>query len=393
MLCIREKMDVIDLEAESIDAEVLDSLAVTQEHFKAAFNTTNPSALRETVVEVPNTTWNDVGGLEDVKRELRETVQYPVEHPEKFAKFGMSPSKGVLFYGPPGCGKTLLAKAIANECQANFISIKGPELLTMWFGESEANVREIFDKARAAAPCVMFFDELDSIAKARGSSAGDAGGAGDRVINQILTEMDGVSSKKNVFIIGATNRPDIIDPAILRPGRLDQLIYIPLPDHKSRVAILKSNLRKSPVAPDVDLEFLARSTEGYSGADLTEICQRACKLAIRESIEMDIQMEKRREAGESVPEDFDPVPEIKRAHFEESMRFARKSVSPSDLKKYEMFARTLQTARGFGSDFRFPEQAQQRPQAPQSGPSQQQAAAGPGQTNQFENAEDDDIYG
>merc|ERR1712098_987315 len=150
-------------------------------------------------------------------RELQELVQYPVEHPEKFLKFGMMPSKGVLFYGPPGCGKTLLAKAIANECQANFISIKGPELLTMWFGESEANVRDVFDKARSAAPCVLFFDELDSIAKSRGGTSGDAGGASDRVINQILTEMDGMGSKKNVFIIGATNRPDIIDPAILRP--------------------------------------------------------------------------------------------------------------------------------------------------------------------------------
>lgn len=194
-----------------------------------ALGVSNPSALRETIVEVPTTTWEDIGGLEQVKQELQEMVQYPIEHPEKFLKFGMNPSKGVLFYGPPGCGKTLLAKAIANECQANFISIKGPELLTMWFGESEANVRDVFDKARAAAPCVMFFDELDSIAKARGSSMGDAGGAGDRVLNQILTEMDGMGAKKNVFVIGATNRPDQIDPALLRPGRLDQLIYIPLP--------------------------------------------------------------------------------------------------------------------------------------------------------------------
>jgi transitional endoplasmic reticulum ATPase len=162
--CIREKMDLIDLEDETIDAEILNSMAVTNEHFHTALGTSNPSALRETVVEVPNVSWEDIGGLENVKRELQETVQYPVEHPEKFEKFGMSPSKGVLFYGPPGCGKTLLAKAIANECQANFISVKGPELLTMWFGESEANVREIFDKARQSAPCVLFFDELDSIA-------------------------------------------------------------------------------------------------------------------------------------------------------------------------------------------------------------------------------------
>merc|ERR1711937_674551 len=227
---IRGKMDLIDLEEETIDAEVMDSLAVTNEDFKFALGASNPSALRETVVEVPNVSWTDIGGLESVKRELQELVQYPVEHPEKFLKFGMMPSRGVLFYGPPGCGKTLLAKAIANECQANFISIKGPELLTMWFGESEANVREVFDKARQAAPCVLFFDELDSIAKSRGGTSGDGGGAGDRVINQILTEMDGIGSKKQVYIVGATNRPDIIDSAVMRPGRLDQLIYIPLPD-------------------------------------------------------------------------------------------------------------------------------------------------------------------
>jgi len=210
----------------------LNSLFVSQDNFRAALSQSNPSAFRETAVEIPNITWKDIGGLENVKRELQETVQYPVEHPEKFEKFGMQPSKGVLFYGPPGCGKTLLAKAISNESQANFVSIKGAELLTMWFGESENNVREVFDKARQASPCVLFFDELDSIARARGGGNGDAGGAGDRVINQILTEIDGVGVRKNVFVIGATNRPDILDPAIMRPGRLDQLVYIPLPDIK-----------------------------------------------------------------------------------------------------------------------------------------------------------------
>lgn len=356
---IREKMDVIDLEEDTIDAEVLDSIAVTMDHFRSAMGTTNPSALRETVVEVPNVTWEDIGGLEEVKRELKETVQYPVEHPEKYQKFGMQPSKGVLFYGPPGCGKTLLAKAIANECQANFISIKGPELLTMWFGESEANVREIFDKARSAAPCVLFFDELDAIAKSRGASLGDAGGASDRVINQILTEMDGMNSKKNVFIIGATNRPDIIDSAILRPGRLDQLIYIPLPDLPSRIQILKAVLRNSPVSKDVDLEFLAKKTHGFSGADLTEICQRACKLAIRESIEKDIaQQREAMETDKDVEELEDPVPEIRRDHFEEAMKYARRSVSDNDIRKYEMFAQTLQQSRGLGNtDFKFPEGA------------------------------------
>ncbi|KAJ1625898.1 cell division control protein 48-like protein E-like protein [Pavlovales sp. CCMP2436] len=287
-------------------------------------------------------------------------LEYPVEFPEKFEKFGMQPSKGVLFYGPPGCGKTMLAKAIANECQANFISIKGPELLTMWFGESEANVRELFDKARGAAPCVLFFDELDSIARARGSSGGDAGGAGDRVINQILTEMDGMGAKKSVFIIGATNRPDIIDPAVLRPGRLDQLIYIPLPDEGSRSNILKAVLRKSPIAADVDLVYLARVTQGFSGADLTEICQRAAKLAIRESIEKEIEREKAiAAAGAEAPmEDAeDPVPEITRGHFEESMKHARRSVSDNDIRKYEMFSQTLQQSRGFGGAFKFPDAA------------------------------------
>nr|CAG8538752.1 15176_t:CDS:10 [Entrophospora candida] len=327
---IREKMDAFDLEDDTIDAEILDSLAVTMDNFKYALGVSNPSALRETVVEVPNVTWRDIGGLEKVKQELQETVQYPVEHPEKFLKFGMSPSKGVLFYGPPGCGKTLLAKAIANECQANFISIKGPELLTMWFGESEANVRDVFDKARAAAPCVMFFDELDSIAKAR-----------------------------------ATNRPDQIDPALLRPGRLDQLIYIPLPDEPSRLAILTSILRKSPIALNVDLSFLANKSHGFSGADLTEICQRACKLAIRESIEKERERERIRkdriEAGEEalmdedMEEEVDPVPEITRSHFEEAMKFARRSVSDNDIRKYEMFAQNLQQSRGFGSSFKFPE--------------------------------------
>ncbi|KAK3228220.1 hypothetical protein Dsin_008082 [Dipteronia sinensis] len=358
--CIREKMDVIDLEDETIDAEILNSMAVTNEHFQTALGSSNPSALRETVVEVPNVSWTDIGGLENVKRELQETVQYPVEHPEKFEKFGMSPSKGVLFYGPPGCGKTLLAKAIANECQANFISVKGPELLTMWFGESEANVREIFDKARQSAPCVLFFDELDSIATQRGGSVGDAGGAADRVLNQLLTEMDGMTAKKTVFIIGATNRPDIIDPALLRPGRLDQLIYIPLPDEASRLQIFKACLRKSPVSSDVDLAALARYTHGFSGADITEICQRACKYAIRENIEQDIEKErKKNENPEAMEEDgSDEVSEIKAAHFEESMKFARRSVSDADIRKYQVFAQTLQQSRGIGSEFRFPDRTE-----------------------------------
>ena len=356
--CIREKMDVIDLEDDTIDAEILNSMCVTNDHFSTALGISNPSALRETVVEVPNVTWEDIGGLENVKRELQEVVQYPVEHPEKFEKFGMSPSKGVLFYGPPGCGKTLLAKAIANECQANFISVKGPELLTMWFGESEANVRELFDKARQSAPCVLFFDELDSIATQRGGSVGDAGGAADRVLNQLLTEMDGMNAKKTVFIIGATNRPDIIDSALLRPGRLDQLIYIPLPDENSRKQIFKSVLRKSPVAPDIEFDSLVRHTNGFSGADITEICQRACKYGIRENIEREIELERARAANPDAMEEEEEQEEapaiLTKAHFEEAMKFARRSVSDADIRKYQSFAQNLQQSRGFGSDFRFP---------------------------------------
>ena len=340
MNCIREKMDLIDLEAETIDAAILDAMAVTQDHFKSALGQVNPSSLRETVVEVPNVTWDDIGGLDEVKRDLQEMILYPIDHPDKFEKFGMKPGKGVLFYGPPGCGKTLMAKAIACECSANFISIKGPELLTMWFGESEANVREIFDKARQAAPCVLFFDELDSIGSARGGGGGgDAGGAGDRVMNQLLTEMDGVGAKKNLFIIGATNRPEILDEALLRPGRLDQLIYIPLPDKGSRVSILKALSRKAPVAKNVYIDFIADLTDGFSGADLAELFQRAAKAAVRESIEADAQ---RKALGADVQDGMeveDPVPEINRKHFEDALSNARKSVTNLDLNKYDQFRR------------------------------------------------------
>ena len=337
--CIREKMDIIDIDDDTIDAEVLDALCVTNDHFKFAQGTCNPSSLRETVVEIPNITWDDIGGLEETKKDLQEMILYPIEHPDKFQKFGMSPSKGVLFYGPPGCGKTLLAKAVANECSSNFISVKGPELLTMWFGESEGNVREVFDKARAAAPCVLFFDELDSVGVARGSGAGgDAGGAGDRVLNQLLTEMDGAGQKKNLFFIGATNRPEILDEALIRPGRLDQLIYIPLPDQIARLGIIKAVLRKSPVAPNVSMDFLASQCEGFSGADMTELCQRATKAAIRESIAAEEERRKLMSGDDDANMEMDdPVPVITRAHFEEAMSNARRSVTEYDLNKFEQF--------------------------------------------------------
>ncbi len=302
----------------------------------------------------------------------------------------MSPSKGVLFYGPPGCGKTLMAKAVANECQANFISVKGPELLTMWFGESEANVRDVFEKARQAAPCVLFFDELDSIAQQRGGSHGDGGGAADRVMNQLLTEMDGVGAKKNVFIIGATNRPDIIDTALMRPGRLDQLIYIPMPDYESRLSILRATLRKSPISKDVDLAYLASQTDKFTGADLTEICQSACKMAIREEIERDIERQRMKdEAGDDMEDDDDDedtMPEILPKHFEVAVRNARRSVSDRDLAQYASFAQTLQQSRasvsgttgGSLATFAFPN----------AGQSAQAAAAG----GAAEDDDEEDLY-
>lgn len=343
---VREKVHLIDVDAKAIAPEVLNSIQITNDHLRHAMSITNPSALRENVVEVPDVTWDDVGGLEDVKRELYETIQYPVQHADKFEKFGMQPSKGVLFYGPPGCGKTLLAKAIANECGANFISIKGPELLTMWFGESEANVRDLFDKARAAAPCILFFDEIDSIAKSRGGGGGGgASDAGDRVINQILTEIDGVGAKKSVFVIGATNRPDILDNAVTRPGRLDQLIYIPLPDVGSRINIFKAALRKSPVDPTVDILQLATATEGFSGADCTEICQRAAKNAIRESVASAVEQARKVASGELTEEStVDPVPFIRKDHFEEAMSRARRSVSDADIRQYEEYGAKMKAA-------------------------------------------------
>ncbi|KAL8272707.1 hypothetical protein Esti_003343 [Eimeria stiedai] len=336
MLCLRDQVEHIDFDRDTVDPEVLRRLEVGQEHFLAALGTVNPSALRERHVEVPNVRWEDIGGLEDVKRELRETVQYPVEHAAKFREFGLRPSRGVLFYGPPGCGKTLLAKAVANECKANFISVKGPELLTMWFGESEANVRDLFDRARqvaalAAAPCIIFFDEIDSIAKTRGGGGGPGSEASDRVINQILTEIDGIGKQKQIFIIGATNRPDILDPAVTRPGRLDQLLYIPLPDCASRKSIFTASLRKAPLAKDVDVKRLADITEGFSGADIAEFCQRAAKLAIRESIEAEA-------AGKK-----NAVNQITKKHFDLAAKDVRRSVPPQVVEAYEAFKRKYET--------------------------------------------------
>eukprot|EP00980_Cylindrotheca_fusiformis_P026439 scaffold16171_cov116-Cylindrotheca_fusiformis.AAC.1 len=353
--CIRSNIENFDVDSEDpVPDDVLDALVVTNEQFTHALSVCDPSTLRDNKVEVPDTKWADIGGLEETKRELQEMVRYPIEHRHLFERFGMQASRGVLFYGPPGCGKTLMAKAIANESGANFISVKGPELLNAWFGGSEANVRELFDKARSASPCILFFDEMDSIARARGSGGGSSE-TSDRVINQILSEIDGMGSGKTLFVIGATNRPDILDQGIMRPGRLDQLIYIPLPDRESRISIFKANLRKSPISDDVNLEQLADATEGFSGADITEICQRAAKNAIRDSITAGLERQKRVEAGELTQEEADalpdPVPDITKAHFEASMSKARRSVGPEIIQQYDEFtAKTKQQWTSGGKD-------------------------------------------
>jgi transitional endoplasmic reticulum ATPase len=333
--CVREKAGLIDVDAEDLEDEMLTSMVVTTNHLNYALARTSPSSLRDKLVEIPDCSWKDVGGLWEVKREMTETLQYPLKYAAKYARYGLSPSKGILLYGPSGCGKTLVAKAIANEVKSNFISVKGPELLSMWFGESESNVRELFDKARGAAPCILFFDEIDSIAKPRGSGGAGGGEAGDRIVNQILTEIDGVGAKKSVFIIAATNRPDMLDSAVMRPGRIDQLVYLPLPDHACRVKIFEACTRRSPLEDDVLLDEYADRTEGFSGADITEICQRACKLAIRQNIE---------EAAAGRPAD-EQCAKIARSHFEEAMLTARKSVSAADVKKFERFRQSIKAGK------------------------------------------------
>ncbi|NXC92061.1 TERA ATPase, partial [Cercotrichas coryphoeus] len=379
---IRKKMDLIDLEDETIDAEVMNSLAVTMDDFRWALSQSNPSALRETVVEVPQVTWEDIGGLEDVKRELQELVQYPVEHPDKFLKFGMTPSKGVLFYGPPGCGKTLLAKAIANECQANFISIKGPELLTMWFGESEANVREIFDKVSVSfTPCAMIWgDFIVAFQYLKGAYRKDGKGFFVRVYSD-GTRVNGFKLKEGR--VRWDNRKKFFPVRVVKPWHRLPREVVDAPS----LEVFKARLDRALSSLDVDLDFLAKMTNGFSGADLTEICQRACKLAIRESIESEIRRERERQTNPSAMEveEDDPVPEIRRDHFEEAMRFARRSVSDNDIRKYEMFAQTLQQSRGFGS-FRFPS-------GNQGGAGPSQGTGGGSGGNVYSEDNDDDLYG
>ena len=284
MRALRRILPDIDLEAESIPAKVLSKLVVGMKDFEDALKEIQPSALREVLVEVPNIRWSDIGGLNDVKKQLIQAVEWPLKYSDLFAKSGAKPPKGILLYGPPGTGKTMLAKAVANESEANFISIKGPELLSKWVGESESGVREVFRKARQAAPTVVFFDEIDAIAPVRGSGQGDTN-VTERVVSQLLTELDGLEELQRVVVLAATNRPDIIDAALLRAGRFDRMLQVPAPDKKARLDILKIQSAKNPLAEDVDLEKIAERTEGYTGADLSALVSTAVMLALEEHVE------------------------------------------------------------------------------------------------------------
>jgi transitional endoplasmic reticulum ATPase len=315
MHALRRFLPKIDIESEKIPTEILKELKVTREDFMQALKDVQPSALREVYIEVPEVHWTDIGGLDDVKQQLREAVEWPLKHPEYFKEMGIDPPKGILLYGPPGTGKTLLAKAVATESEANFIGVKGPEVLSKWVGESEKAIREIFRKARQAAPCIIFFDEIDSIVPRRGGRFDS--GVTDRIVNQLLTEMDGLERLEGVVVIAATNRPDIIDPALLRPGRFDRLIYVPPPDEKARLEILKVHTRNMPLAEDVDLLEIAKKTEGYTGADLAAVCKEAALATLRE-------------AGKPT--------KVTKKHFEQALQIVKPSVTKEDVEKYKRMA-------------------------------------------------------
>jgi len=325
---LRRILPEINLEAQSIPGDILNKIIVKMADFQDALKEIEPSAMREVLVEIPDVTWDQVGGLQDVKEELREAVEWPLKYPDLFAQLNATPPKGLLLYGPPGTGKTLLAKAVAHESESNFISVKGPELLNKFVGESEKAVREVFRKARQASPCIIFFDEIDSVAPTRGSSGGDSH-VTERVISQFLTEMDGLEELRNVVIIAATNRPDIIDSALLRPGRFDRLLFVPPPDLEARKQIFKIHTRKTPLADDVNLDDLARKTDGYTGADIASLANTGVMLALREHISKakDPEDAKKRAKGLKVA----------KRHFEEALQKI-KPMRTEELKMYERFS-------------------------------------------------------
>ncbi|MCC6040729.1 MAG: CDC48 family AAA ATPase [Desulfurococcaceae archaeon] len=326
------------LQAENIDlnqpipAEKLEKLRVTMEDFLAAMRSVQPTLIREVFVEVPEVRWSDVGGLEDVKQELRESIEWPMRYPHVFEKMGIQPPKGILLFGPPGTGKTLLAKAVATESGANFIAIRGPEILSKWVGESEKAIRQIFRRARMVAPAIVFFDEIDSIASIRGS---DPSGVIDRIVNQLLTELDGIQPLRRVTIIAATNRPDLLDPALLRPGRFDKLIYVPPPDFKARLEIFKVHTRKMPLSEDVNIEELAKLADGYTGADIAAVCREATMIALRETYANTGSLQ---------------VVKVSRKHFLDALSRIPPSLSKADIDMYERLAREIKkmsTSGGF----------------------------------------------
>jgi transitional endoplasmic reticulum ATPase len=340
MNALRRIRPQLDLEQDEIDAEVLESMEVTEGDFREALKGITPSALREVFVEVPDITWEQVGGLEETKERLRETIQWPLEYPEVFEQLDMPAVRGVLLYGPPGTGKTLLAKAVANEAQSNFISIKGPELLNKYVGESEKGVREVFEKARANAPTVIFFDEIDSIAGQRGQRMRDSG-VGERVVSQLLTELDGLEELEDVVVIATTNRPDLIDSALLRPGRLDRHVHVPVPNEEARRAIFAVHTALKPLADNVDLDELAAGTEGYVGADIEAVCGEAAMNASRELITS----VEREDIGSSLGN-----VRITREHFEQALDEVNPSVTDETRQRYEEIERRFEQHEGRGYD-------------------------------------------
>ena len=287
MKALRRYLPEINLEEERIPPGVLEKMEIRMEDFVNAYKEITPTAMREVYIEVPTVHWDDIGGLEEVKQELREAVEWPIKSPEVFERMGIRPPKGIMLFGPPGCGKTLLARAVATESEANFITIKGPEVFSKWVGESEKAIREVFRKARMAAPAVIFFDEFDSLVPRRGMGYADSG-VTERVISQLLTELDGIITLEDVVIIAATNRPDIVDPALLRPGRFDRLIYVPEPDEKARLEIFKLYTKGMPLAKDVDLVESAAKSKGYSGADIDGLCREAAMNALRRDVKSSV---------------------------------------------------------------------------------------------------------
>ncbi|HSA74662.1 MAG TPA: CDC48 family AAA ATPase, partial [Candidatus Nitrosocosmicus sp.] len=328
MRSLRKVLPEIDLATESIPSETLKKIVVTMQDFLDVIKEMEPSALREVFVEVPDVKWSDIGGLYTIKQELQEAVEWPLKYQELFNHTDATPPKGVLLYGPPGTGKTLIAKAAANESEANFISIKGPELLSKWVGESEKGVREIFRKARQAAPCLIFFDEIDAITPVRGATGSDSH-VTERVISQLLTELDGLEILTNVVVIASTNRPDIIDPALLRPGRFDRLLYVSPPDDESRKHIFTIHTQKKPLSDDVKIDVLVEKTKGYTGADIAALASAAVMLSLREHITK----YKDPKEAESKKDEL----KITMKHFEEAMKKIR-PLSNQEINMYEKVA-------------------------------------------------------